>query len=269
MRKLVLLICVLSSCAAFGGEAPGKQDRKAADRPNTLPAEFFTLRAALGLLRLSEAEQVKAGELGLKYDKQLADELARARTAVNERLLAELREGVTPEHKTQLDGVLAAMKKRDESVKLADEKLEAVLKDLAPGDMRVSRGQVRNEQQLLEKLVSGQPGLREKIAEAKAKSEKSKADAAVALTAPIDPSDRTAVKVHREAKEKIEQEAHTQYLSDLRNLLTEEQRAALGKALAAQKLWQEAAEKADQVYKEEVKAALGLDRNKPAERKPR
>ena len=29
------------------------------------------------------------------------------------------------------------------------------------------------------------------------------------------------MRVHREAKEKIEQEAHTQYLSDLRNLLTE------------------------------------------------
>jgi len=268
MNKLMLVLCVAALGTAFGGQAPAKPGQKA-PQPKTMPADFPAMKAALSMLDLSDAENAKALELGQKYEEQLAVELAKARAAVNERLLADVREAVSGEHRKQLDALLAAMGRRDEAVGKANEKFGAKVKETGLDDLRVVPGQIKNEQQLIERFLTGDPELRQKMQDAKAKSNKSKNASLAALAAPNVGNDKAALKVQAEAKDKIIKEAETQYLSEIRNLLTEAQRNALGQVMTAQREWQQAVDAATKAYNEELSAALGLDKKKSNERKPK
>ena len=257
MRTLVMCVCV----ALLGvGTALGAEKAAA---PKMMPAEFAALRAALTTIKASPDEQAKSAELGQKYQALLDLEIEKAKRNVNDRLAAEVRDVLTEEHKTQLDAVMAAARKRDDTIRRAEDIFQAKLKEIGLAD-RAGKAAPRGEQQLIDKLIADEDKVtRDKYQALKTKYVKMKTDGIAQLAAP-DVKDRKAAKVYRDSKDEIAAKAENGLVQESRALLPEPQRLVLAQVLNTQKQFEQIVKTAEETYKQEVTAAVPPEKKKTA-----
>lgn len=244
MKKMLLFGCVaaLAAGVASGGERGGK-----APLPKAGPAEFSQAREALANVKLSNEQTAKTFELGVTYEKVLADELDKTRNAVREKLIAEVRTLLTGEQKARFDLVMAGLKKRDDATDAADREFAAKLKELRMLDLRGPRG----EKDLIQKYFERTDDLRARFKAIKTKCEQSR-DTSIALLPPPATDDKNARKSWNDAKDKLEKAAEAQMLEEARNSLTQDQRLALAQAVDALKQWARAVQIAKDVFAKDV-----------------
>ena len=227
MKKMLLLGCV--AALAFGSAGAGERGEKAL--PKMGSPEFAQLREVLAALKLTDAQMAKTYESGVKHEKLLADELEKARKAVREKLVAEIRTVLTDEQKARFDLVMAAMKKRDDAVDAADREFAAKLKDLRMLDLRGPR----TEKEFVAKYFERTEELRAKFKAIKTKCEQARNASISLLPPPAD--DKDSKKSWADSKDRLEHASEAQILEEARNSLTQDQRLALAQAVDALKQW--------------------------------
>jgi len=249
MRTMALLAscAVLGIGVAFGGE----RAEKPAAFPRDVPPEFAPLREALASLKLTDQEIDKARPLAEKYRGVLSEEIEKAKNEVVAKLLADVRASLSDEHRGQFDTVLAATRKRDAAIAAADAQYAAALKDLRMLEFRGARA----EKDIILRICESNNDLREKYKALRARIEKAKNDGIAQLPLP-DPNSRNAKQAYNDAKDKMEKSAESQFLTETRDLLSEDQKVSLAKLVDALNQWGVAVQIAKDACKAEMDAVL-------------
>lgn len=246
MLRNVLCICLVTLGTGLA---------LAADKGDKAKSDLNDLRTAINSLQLTAQEKTQTSDLRENYDKQLDAAVERLKAAMAEKLVNDLRAALTEEHRQQLDSMLQAIKRRDAAIAAADKQLDDALAAVKLGDLKLAKGSIRSEQQLIEKVCMSDKNLREKYAAVKAKYNKEESDAVAKLAAP-DPTDKAAVKVNQDAKKKIRDNAEALILQEARALLNDDQRAAIAHVGQAIKNHEAAVKAAKDGYEQDRKALV-------------
>jgi len=255
MMKLLFLICLMVPCVtiAFAAEAekPGVAEAK------STAEQLSTLKSALAMLKLGPQERAQAADLAQNHAKQLDEQIDKLKAAMKAKLIADTRNALSDEHRAQLDGLLNAMKRRDDTIAIANRQFEARLKDIGLGGLKLGKTGVRDEGQLIERICIASKDVRERFMAIKKQYQQERNDGIAKLAAP-DPKDKAARKTYQEQKDKLEADADAKTLQEARALLTDQQKAAIAQAMDAQRKWVQIVDAAKAAFDQEKNTVLGV-----------
>lgn len=248
-----VLTCICLAAFSVGVAFAADQGDRVQDKTKS---DLNDLKSALNSLQLTPQERTQTAGLRDNFDKQLGDAVERLKAAMAEKLVADLRTALNDDHRQQLDSLLAALKRRDAAIAIADQQVDNQLAAVKLGDLKLSKASVRSEQQLVEKICLSDKAIREKFMAAKATYDKQETDETAKLAAP-DPKDKAANKAHQESKKKIKGSAEAGLLQEARALLNDGQRAAIAQVAEAMRQWEAALKAAKDTYEQDRKTLLG------------
>jgi len=265
MKGLIASLLIAGLCAASSAAVLAAQ-----------PDDDTTLKDALALLKLSAEEREAVKELAEKQEKETDAAVAHIKAAVREKYAGQTREALTNEHRTMLDGLLAAAKTLEGTTNRLDAQYRAALRSILYSGMepaeakplaeRALKTLPRTDEQLFERLVDTSPELERKYADlkksfAKARSEMSKNQKTPGI------QDRDIQKAWREEREDQMDALEAKFRREARGLLDAGQADRFGKAMNVRRQWQAAIAAAKQAYGDQVKGLLESDNDKTDKRR--
>ena len=265
MKGLIASLLIAGLCAASSAAVLAAQ-----------PDDDTTLKDALALLKLSAEEREAVKELAEKQEKETDAAVAHIKAAVREKYAGQTREALTNEHRTMLDGLLAAAKTLEGTTNRLDAQYRAALRSILYGGMdpeeakqlaeRALKTLPKTDEQLFERLVDTSPELEKRYADlkksfAKARSEMSKKQKMPGI------QDRDIQKAWREEREEQMDAAEARFRQEARALLDADQAQRFSKAVHLRKQWEAAVAAAKQAYGDQVKALLKSDNDRTDKRR--
>jgi len=255
MKTLLVFICAMVVC---GGMAVAADvERPGASQARSTVEQLRALKSALSMLKLGPQEKTQTADIAESCDRKLDQQIETLKAAMKDKQIAETRAALSDEHRMQLDGLLNAMRRRDETIAIADQQFEARLQDIGLGDLHLGKTGIRDEGQLIERICISDKTIREKFMAIREKYTKERNDA-ITKFAPPDPKDQTARKVYMEQKDKLVKAADAHILQEARALLSDKQRAAISQAMDAQRRWVQIVDAAKAAFDQEKNTLLGV-----------
>ena len=254
MKTLLVFICAAVLCVGMAvaaeAEKPGAAEARSAAE------QLRALKSALSMLKLGPQERTQAADIAQSCDKKLDQQIETLKATMKDKQIAETRAALSDEHRMQLDGLLNAVRRRDETIAIADQQFEAKLQDIGLGDLHLGKTGIRDEGQLIERICISDKTIREKFMAIRDKYDKERNDN-VAKLAAADPKDKAARKAYLEQKDKFTKAADAQILQEARALLSDQQRAAVSQAMDAQRRWVQIVDAAKAAFDQERNTLLG------------